>query len=469
MKKNLIILILPLVGLLFFGSHAGAAENPTISTSTLPSGVIAVNYSATVSGSGSLGDYSWRISTGSLPNGLQLTQQTNCNTSPCQMPMTISGTPTKIGDFAFTVELSSFYQDSILTVSKQFTIKITTGVIDAAPLVITTTSLPSGMVWVPYRATIAATGGSGLYTWSIKSGTLPAGVSMSNSYTCTTSLCLMPATISGTPTVNGNFPFTIEVSAKASADGPVVTASKDLTLTIISNALTISTTSPLPSGTVGSFYNTDVSSIGGNGALTWYLISGSLPNGLGLSYTSNCLSCQSPITISGTPVFPGISTFTLKVGTVTPEDVPVSKEFSITIAPSAAPSNNVSSPPSTILPVDGSLILDNGAIYIIENSLKRPIVSMGVFSGLGYKLSQVIAQDISAVNSGESILSSGMRHTRGALIIFNGEIYFMGKDLRYPYPSAEVFLSWGAKFENVISANSFDLSIPISPVVQKKQ
>ena len=61
----------------------------------------------------------------------------------------------------------------------------------SAPVEITTTTLPSGTVGVPYSFTLEATGGDGTYTWALSGGpTLPDG------------LTLNPITgeISGTPT-----------------------------------------------------------------------------------------------------------------------------------------------------------------------------------------------------------------------------------------------------------------------------
>jgi hypothetical protein len=48
-------------------------------------------------------------------------------------------------------------------------------------LSITTTSLPSFFVGTPYSATLAATGGTAPYSWSITSGTLPNGLALNPS------------------------------------------------------------------------------------------------------------------------------------------------------------------------------------------------------------------------------------------------------------------------------------------------
>ena len=46
------------------------------------------------------------------------------------------------------------------------------------PLTITTTSLTGGQVGVAYSQTLAATGGTGAYTWQLTSGTLPSGLGL---------------------------------------------------------------------------------------------------------------------------------------------------------------------------------------------------------------------------------------------------------------------------------------------------
>ena len=71
------------------------------------------------------------------------------------------------------------------------------------PLGITTTSLPSGTAGNSYSATLAATGGITPYSWSITSGTLPAGLTLNAS----------TGAISGTPTAAAsNTALTFQVS-----------------------------------------------------------------------------------------------------------------------------------------------------------------------------------------------------------------------------------------------------------------
>ena len=86
----------------------------------------------------------------------------------------------------------------------------------AQPLSITTSSLPPGGVGTAYSTTLAATGGSGSYSWSIASGGLPAGLTLSSS-----------GVISGTPTSGGAPSITFRVTDTSSN-----TATAQFTLTI---------------------------------------------------------------------------------------------------------------------------------------------------------------------------------------------------------------------------------------------
>jgi len=81
--------------------------------------------------------------------------------------------------------------------------------VQAPPLAITTASLPGGTMGVAYSvAPLAASGGTPPYTsWSITTGALPAGMSLNSS----------TGAISGTPSVDGTFSFTVQVNDSAGA------------------------------------------------------------------------------------------------------------------------------------------------------------------------------------------------------------------------------------------------------------
>jgi hypothetical protein len=90
-----------------------------------------------------------------------------------------------------------------------------------SPLQITTASLPGAQTQAPYQASLAASGGTSPYSWSLRSGSLPPGLS----------LAAASGMISGTPTQSGNFSFTVQVKDSSS---PAQTATSALSITITS-------------------------------------------------------------------------------------------------------------------------------------------------------------------------------------------------------------------------------------------
>ncbi len=77
--------------------------------------------------------------------------------------------------------------------------------VNAQPVQITASSLAGGQVLTAYSATLQATGGTAPYTWSLLSGQLPNGLTLSS----------LSGIISGTPTVAALFNFTIQVHDSA--------------------------------------------------------------------------------------------------------------------------------------------------------------------------------------------------------------------------------------------------------------
>jgi hypothetical protein len=157
-------------------------------------------------------------------------------------------------------------------------------------LTITTTSLPSGTVNQAYSQPVQATGGTGTLTWSISAGTLPPGLNLNQT----------TGVISGTPTLAGPSSFTVRV---ADAGGQEDTQDLSITINLL-NPPNITTTTPLPGGTVGQPYNQTLQATGGVLALIWTLSGGSLPAMLSLS---------SDGVISGTPTNAENKNFTVRV------------------------------------------------------------------------------------------------------------------------------------------------------------
>jgi hypothetical protein len=166
------------------------------------------------------------------------------------------------------------------------------------PLTIATGSLASGQVGTAYSASLAATGGTAPYRWTLRSGPLPTGLAWNAS----------SGTIAGTPTVYANAtPLTLTV---VDSSVPTKTVTVSLSLTIAPPPLVI-TTAALANGQVASAYNSGLAVSGGTPPYTWTVTSGSLPEGLLVNAATGGISGTPSASANATPV-----TFTVTDSTV---------------------------------------------------------------------------------------------------------------------------------------------------------
>lgn len=256
----------------------------------LPPAVQGSPYSATVGATGGLPPYQWSFATSST-NGLVINPMTG----------TITGTPLANGNFVFPIDLTDA---TGLTISTGLTLFV------ANPLSVLTSTLPNATVGTPYSQSLVTMGGTPLFTWTITTGSLPPGLSMSSS-----------GVISGTPTSNGSFTFTVQVT-----DSGNRTATKTLTISVGVSPLSITTTA-LPNGQISVPYSQALMATGGVLPYTWTLAPGSTLTPLGLILTSAGV-------ISGTPTGPvGVSpAFTVLVTDSSPTPLTVQKTFTITFS-----------------------------------------------------------------------------------------------------------------------------------------
>jgi hypothetical protein len=177
--------------------------------------------------------------------------------------------------------------------------------VNSAALTFVTTFLPGGVALQPYSVPINVVGGAGGYTFSASG--LPSGLNINP----------QTGTIGGAPTTVGTFSVVITVVDSAGAR-----ISQTLPLSIAAPSLRISTSSPLPNGTVGIGYSATIGVVGGTAPFT-FTASGTLPPGL--TFVSN-----GPF-VTGTPTTAGTYTFTVKV--VDTNGATDLRDFSITVKP----------------------------------------------------------------------------------------------------------------------------------------
>lgn len=249
-------------------------DNLALSPEVLPGAIVNVAYSKTVQMTGGAPPYTYGTLPGSPPPvGLSLDPVTGV----------LSGTPTTPGIYTFTIVAtdSNFCKVSILynlIISPQGCPTIT----------FTPSALADGVVGVFYSEVIAASGGTGPYSFTVTAGDLPPGLALDPN----------SGVISGTPNTPGIYQFTIGAVDSIFCVGSVA-------YTIIINpagcpAIVVSPT-VLPNATQGVLYSETLSATGGVAPYVWFISGGALPAGLTLDSAAG--------TISGIPLTSNVFSF----------------------------------------------------------------------------------------------------------------------------------------------------------------
>src|SRR5215469_2034086 len=271
---------------------------PTISTTTLPGVLNGADYSQQVIANGGVAPLVFSVSSGTLPPGL------NLNTNGF-----ITGRTTADGGtFNFTLMVTD-QGTPPLTATQTYTLSVSA----APPLSVATTSLANAAQGTPYNAALQASGGVPPLTWSITSGSLAPGLT----------LAPMTGQISGTPTTQGNFPFSVEVtdSALLPPNNHPQTATQPLSITVGPPGAFSIVTSSLPQAETANLYSQTILTTGGIGPFTWALTNGILPSGMSLNASTG--------TISG--IATGVSTNTFTVQVTDSESHQATATFTITV------------------------------------------------------------------------------------------------------------------------------------------
>ncbi len=294
---------------------------PAITTTSLPAATAGVAYTTTLSLSGGTSPFKWTITSGTLPAGLALSPTNGV----------IAGTATAAGSQSLTFQVTDAAGNSASQ-------KITLTVNPPPPPSVTTVSLAGAELGVAYSQTLAASGGVPPYTWSLTSGSLPAGLTLSSA-----------GVISGTPsgtTGTSNFAVTVTDSQTPTP----ASGSANLSITVTVAPLSVTTTSLL-GGVISAAYSQTLQANGGYPPYTWSISAGTLPANLTLNATTGA--------ITGTPSATGTSTFTVKVTDSTqasataPLSITISTALAITTT--SLPSGGVSTLYSSTVKASGGV------------------------------------------------------------------------------------------------------------------
>lgn len=286
------------------GITINAAPIPVSFSGTIPqlSGIVNSSLSRNIASyfTGSETPFTYAIASGSLPAGVTLSGST------------ITGTPTVSG--TFNVSIRATDTKSNVATSNSFAI-----VISASPIAIGFSgSIPAqtGTLNTPFSLNLSSyfTGNLTPFTFSVVSGSLPAGLSINGDV------------ISGTPTNAGTGSFTIRGTDTANN----IATSNSVSFTI--------NTAPIPvafTGTINPInaavnipVNVDVSSnfTGNIKPFTYAIASGGLPSGLSLNGS----------VITGTPTSVATTSLTIRA-TDNQGNTAVSNSISVNIAASVTP------------------------------------------------------------------------------------------------------------------------------------
>ncbi|NJC49813.1 UNVERIFIED_ORG: uncharacterized protein YhjY with autotransporter beta-barrel domain [Xanthomonas campestris] len=272
-----------------------AGATVTLPATSLPAGTAGQAYSSALTpATGGIAPYTYAVTAGALPAGITLNGSSGA----------LTGTPGNVGSFAFNVTATDSTSGTPSQATQSYSLNIA-----APPIVIAPSTLPAATRGTAYSQALSASGGTAPYTYTLASGTLPAGLTLASN-----------GTLSGTATVEGSFNFTVTAT-----DAGSFTGDQAYSLTVAGPNLVLPASS-LPAGTAGQAYSAAITSAtGGTAPYSYALTGGVLPAGVVVDAATGALN--------GTPTVAGTFNFTLTVSDSTPSPAAqASRSYTLTIA-----------------------------------------------------------------------------------------------------------------------------------------
>jgi hypothetical protein len=257
--------------LLVFPPSGGGGTAPTVSCGSPPGGNVGVPYSHTMPNTHT-GAFTVAVAAGALPDGLTM------STSGL-----ITGTPTVAGTFTYTATIT----DTVGTGEVACSITIA----ESSSLGLGCASPPAGVVGVEYLHRFPVSGGIPPYTFAIISGSLPPGLTLDS----------LRGEVSGTPTLAGDFEFTVQVSD----DFGSTAGTCDIVITVTDEPASGIGCGSTPGGEIGVPYSHTfpVTDIPSGATVVYSITGGALPPGLTLNTSTG--------QVTGTPTTSGNYHFTV--------------------------------------------------------------------------------------------------------------------------------------------------------------
>lgn len=252
-----------------------------ITSTRLPDAMVMEDYPTRLAAVGGQAPYVWTVTTGSLPQGVQLGADG-----------TFAGRPVEDGVFAFHVQV----EDAAGTVAEQ---EMELTVLPAPSIRCLTQTLPDRRLDEEFNFQLAASGGTAPYDWTtLESRRIPTDLDPGQTFVGQAPPGLFlsrDGTIGGTPNHAGSYVWQVEVRGANSMHPARCT----LTFHVGYDRGLVIGTRTLRDAWVGVRYNVELVATGGEAPVTWELKAGTLPPGIELQKDGKLTGVIEATTLAG--------------------------------------------------------------------------------------------------------------------------------------------------------------------------